>query len=163
MSCSRSVGRPVRIIWTFGGSDLTDHPAGIPDSERPRRNIFGDDASGSNDTVVSDGHSRQYTDFCPDPYIVTDSYRMCIFKAFVPLFHIKRMAGRVKSAVRSYEYIVSEPDRCPIQNDAVDIGKEILPDFDIIAIVAVEGLFYLEILPGPAEQPSYEFCPRGHI
>ncbi len=61
------------------------------------------------------------------------------------------MSGRIESAVGSDEYIIAELYLRLIQNNAVDIGIEILAYLYIVAVIAMEWLFYQKFMSGFTE------------
>ena len=65
----------------------------------------------------------------------------CIFQPFVALDRVERMSRGVERAVGGDEHVVAECHRGFVEYDKVEVGEEILPGGDIVAIVAVERLF----------------------
>ena len=65
------------------------------------------------------------------------------------------MAGRQEGAARADEYIVSENDFRTVQQGNAVVGKEILTQFDIVAVVAPDGRIEEEVFSGfPEEFPQ---------
>lgn len=57
------------------------------------------------------------------------------------------MAGRIETAVGGDEHMVAEADLGLVQDDAIHVGIEVFADFDVVAVVAEEGLLYQEVFP----------------
>ena len=54
--------------------NLLDHPARIPGSYHPVRDIFGNHASGADYRIASDMNARQDDGISADPHIISDGY-----------------------------------------------------------------------------------------
>ena len=87
----------------------------ISDGYRVRRNIFHHDATGSNYTIIADGHSRQNAYIATNPHIIADSYRTSIFEALVSLGGIDRMTCRIKATIRSDKHVVPKFYSSPVK------------------------------------------------
>lgn len=75
---------------------FANHPAWNPESKSPRRDIFGDNTSGSDHTAVPYGHPRQDNNIAAYPHIAAYSYRFCEFESHVAACSIKRMPGCIE-------------------------------------------------------------------
>ena len=91
--------------------DFTDHPAGIPRSQYPWRNIPVHHAACTDDRSLAYRHARQHTDTGSYPYVIAYRDGACIFQSLVPALCIQRMPCRIKAAVRGHKYIVAELHR----------------------------------------------------
>ena len=75
------LGIPVIFILL---ADWTDHPAGISGGNAIVRSILCDNAAGANYHITSDGYAGVDHDIAADPYLVTDSHRLCVFQIHIP-------------------------------------------------------------------------------
>ncbi len=112
-----------------------DDFARISNSNRIIRNIFDDYAAGANDHIAAYCHTRQYMDAATDPDIIANSDRIGVFKPGISSIRVNGVSGSVKAAVGSYEHVIAEYDFARIEYDSVVIGKKVIADLDVIAIV----------------------------
>lgn len=129
----------------MGGGNGADRSAGVACGYSARGNVGCDDASGSYDAVVADGHAWQDAYLGAYPDVVADCDGACVFQPFVPVYGVEGVPGCVKAAVGGYEYVVAECDFRFVEYDEVEVGVEVLADGDVVAVVAVEGLLYEEV------------------
>lgn len=127
------------------------------------RKALVDHASGSDNRVVSDADSGQNDGAGSNPDIVSNRNRVGVFQTAVTLRGIQGMTGSVETAVRSYENVLSETDRCTVEQHAVYVHIKIFTDFDVVAVVAVERLFDEEVVSSLSEQTAQQPVPFFHL
>lgn len=104
---------------------FTYYPARIAVGQHVSRYVFGYYAAGADYGIVANAHAGQYTDVGSYPNVVADGYRKCILKTCGAFCNVKRMAGRIESALRGNEYIVAEFNLRTVKYDAVHIHPQI--------------------------------------
>ncbi len=62
-------------------------------------------------------------------------YRLGIFHALIPLPDIERMTGSIERTAWGYEYIITKSHLRLVEDDTIGIGKEVVADLYIIAII----------------------------
>ena len=115
----------------FSRFDVADDPAGIAVCQHSRRDVLGDHAAGTDDTVVADAYPGEDTYVSADPYVIADGNRVGMFQTGIPLLLVQRVSGRVDAYMRGDEHIVSDGDPGPVEDDQVGVGKEIVTDMDV--------------------------------
>lgn len=138
---------------------MPDDAAGVAYGQRTGWNVSVDNTPGTDDAVVADGDAGQYADLRPDPHVVADGDGAGIFQPAVPLPDVERMAGRIETAVGGDEHMVAEADLGLVQDDAIHVGIEVFADFDVVAVVAEEGLLYQEVFPRFPQQGFQQLRP----
>ena len=150
---------PCVVTGKLFGSDLTKDPAGISDSYYIIRNILIHKAACSDDNIAPDRHAGHDLNACTEPDIITDFDRPGVFESGIASREINRMACSVETAVRCDKYIISECYPCSVQYRNIKVGEEIVADFNVISIVAVERRADGYILAGFAEYLSDTCVP----
>ena len=125
--------------------DLANHVAGIAEGEHIVRDVFRDDGACADHDVVTDRHSRHDTDISTDPDIVPDRDIDPVLISGVPCLRMKRVSCGAEHDIRSAHDIVPDGDLAHVQNDKVVVSKEILPDRDVVSIIAEERRLDAEV------------------
>ena len=79
------------------------------------------------------------------------------------------MCCRIHLHFRTEQYPVSDPDHIAIENDAIEIRKEVVPDGNVYPVVAIKGRSYLDILTAGSQKIAKNaaalcgFFGAGHI
>lgn len=139
--------------------DRPDDPAGTAGRQNARRDIAHHNAAACNDRARADGHARHDLHAAAQPHVVADRNRLRIFQQRIARFHIQRMRGRIQAALRRNEDIVPDGDRCAVENDQTVVCVEILPQLDVIAVIAPEVRLNGKFRAGP-EQSSQQRAAR---
>ena len=111
-----------------------------------------DDRAGANGHIIADIYTGAYRDIAAYPYIVAYMDGLGIFQPFVALFHVEWMTGCIEGTARSDEDIIAKGDLRLVEDDAIGIGKEVVADLYVIAIVAEERSHDGEALTGLSEE-----------
>ena len=123
--------------------NFPENTAGVPGGDGVGRNISGDDASGSNDTVVSDGHSGKNGRTGADPDVAADRDRHGDFQSRLALFRINRMLGGGETAVRSNKHMVAERNLDAVGYNQIVIRIEVVADKDVVSVIAPERSWFV--------------------
>ena len=150
---------PRIVTGELFGSDLTEDPAGIPDGYNIIRNILIHKASCSDDNIATNRHAGHDLNAGAEPDIISDFDRPGVFESGIAPREINRMACSVETAVRCDKYIISECNPCSVEDRNIKVGEEIVADFNVISIVAVERRADGYILAGFAEYLSDTCVP----
>ena len=67
---------------------ISDNPAGVSCRQNMIRNILGNHASGTDNTVFSDGNAGIDYNIASYPDIVSDYYRISVFQSLIAAFGI---------------------------------------------------------------------------
>ena len=118
-----------------------------------------DHAACADDGSVADADARQNGDVSAEPYVVAHGDGLCVFHARGPFSGVQRMHGGVDAALRPDEAVAAEAHGRAVENHEIVVGKEVLADFDVEAVVAAKAGFYEEILARAAENASEAFPP----
>ena len=118
--------------------DLSDHPAGVSGGNAPGGNVLRHDATGADDRVVPDADAGQDHDVSADPDVVPDRHVDSVLIERVSRGRVERVSGGINGDVRGELAVVADPHFAHVQDRAVVIGEEILPDFDVFSVIAVE-------------------------
>ena len=113
-----------------------------------------DNATGTYNTIIADGNTRQYTDLRTDPHIIAYGNWPCILQSTIPRTYIKRMPRRIEATIRSHKNIIAKSDRCTVENNTIHISVKILTKRYIITVVTIEGLLYQKGLSGTPQQTT---------
>ena len=136
MNLNGSLGLAVFI--PVGFRYFPDYTAGIAGGYDIGRNIFGYDASSGDYRVIANGHPGKDTGLRTDPYVIADSHGKSVFQTFITLLYVKRVAGGIDAYVRGDECVIADTNFRSIQDNEIHVGEEIIPNLDIIAIIALE-------------------------
>lgn len=118
--------------------DGAQYAAGITDGEAVRRDIFSNDAAGTNDAARADGHAGQDDDAAAEPDVVFDGNRRGLLPARAAQCGMQRMADGVERDVRREQDVVADMHRAAVQNGAAAVGVEMAAKADAAAVVAVK-------------------------
>lgn len=122
-----------------------DYFAWIAGGYRVFRDIPCDYTPGTDSAIVADCYAWKYRDVCPNPDIISYRNRACELKSTVSFNRIKRMTGRVKSAVRPDKHIVAKRNRRLVENYHIEVGIEIQANLYIVTIIAVKRLLNQDV------------------
>ena len=131
--------------------DFTNNLAGVPRRQAVGRNIFGDHAPGSDDASFSDGNAGQDNDAAANPATVFYRYGKSVGMADVFDFFIRFHGSEafiqlngVCSGVNLYvggdQHIVADGDPVAVHERAARIDGDVVPDMDVAAVIADEGM-----------------------
>lgn len=131
--------------------DFTNNLAGVPRRQAVGRNIFGDHAAGSDDASFSDGNAGQDNDAAANPAAVFYRYRKSVgmadvFNSFIRFHGSKALIqiNGVRSGVNLYvggdQHIVADGDPVAVHERAARIDGDVVPDMDVAAVIADEGM-----------------------
>ncbi len=110
--------------------------ARVPDGDAIGGDIFDDDASAADDGIVADGHARHDLRAAADPHVISDGDWGGGFAPPIAQLRVDGVLSGIESAIRTDEDVVAEGDGRAIENDGVVIGKEVVSEADIIAVIA---------------------------
>ena len=72
-----------------------------------------------------------------DPYVIADGHGKSVFQTLITLLYVKRVAGGIDAYVRGDERVIADTNFAPSRYE-IHVGEEIIPNLDIIAIIALE-------------------------
>lgn len=121
--------RPARLKRSRGFARVSDGDAIGGD-------IFDDDASAADDGIVADRHARHDLRAAADPNVVSDCDGGGGFEPPIAQLRVDGVLRGIESANRTDEDVVAEGDGRAVENDGVVIGKEVVSDADIVAVIA---------------------------
>jgi hypothetical protein len=139
--------------------DAARHSGG----DHVRGHILGNNAPRADDTVVANRHSLIDIDAPADPDAIADRYGFRTARPGCPLFGIDCVVRGVYADPWPEEHVVADFDLSTVQDDAVEIGIEPLPNADVETKLTEKYRF--EISPR-AERlivfvgQDYRTCPR---
>ena len=99
---------------------------------------MGDHTPGSDNNVVPYGNPGKYLNPRAEPDIIANRYRFVEHEPSVTLIRKQGVAGGMEAATGTDQNMIPEYDLPSVQDSHAVIGEELLPDFDIISIVAPE-------------------------
>lgn len=114
--------------------NVADYAAGISGCNNSRRDVLRDNASSADNGIVADGYAREYAYAAAYPYVVSNSDGVGIFQSLVTQFGIEGMACSVEAAVGAYKYVVAKGYGSCVENDTVEVGKKVMPYFNVVAM-----------------------------
>src|SRR5262245_448397 len=119
-------------------SDRADYPARVARGEYGVRDISRDDTAGADHGSRSDADAGENDRSATDPHVRPDLDGLPeLFTAAT--LGVEWMQRCVDLHGRSEQREVADPDRTYIQNNAVEIEEDPLSEFDVRAVVTVEG------------------------
>lgn len=128
---------PIPIFFRLAFDGLDDD-CRIAADDGVRRHVFHDDRAGCDDGIVADRDARIDDSAPADPHIIADAHRFAEFDTAQPLFDIERMGRRIDVDARPDQAVIADADVADVEEDTVEIGKEVMPDMDIIAVITAE-------------------------
>ena len=130
-----------------------------------RQNACGDiprdHAAGADDGVVPDGHAAADDDVGSQPHVVADGDGAGVLvvelgavrrPAHVPVACQKGMYGRDDGDVRPDKALLADMHGGAVEDDEVEVGKEIFADVGIAAVIEADRRLAVEVLAVAAEQ-----------
>ncbi len=108
---------------------------------------MGDHTPGSDNNVVPYGNPGKYLSPRAEPDIIANRYRFVEHEPSVTLIGDQGMAGGMEAATGTDQNMIPEYDLSTVKDSHAMIGEELLPDFDIISIVAPERGIDIDPLP----------------
>ena len=111
----------------------------ITGSEAVRGDVPRDDAPGGDDRAVTDGHTGADNHATSEPAVLTNGDRVSRLHRSAALLGIKWMRGGVELALRSHAGVCPYGDQTAVQQDAVGIDEDLLPEPDAVTMVTVKG------------------------
>lgn len=121
-------------------------PARVPGSQNVGRDIFRDDAAGTDGRAGTDGYASIDDSIAAYPDIVAYGNGMCRFDSLTATFRIERVGCRVKLDVRAQKYIIADPDFGAIKKHAIGVGVKMMSEIDVVAVVAMKGRHEFQIV-----------------
>ena len=103
-----------------------------------RRNIFDHHRAATNHYIRANRNARHNLHPSTNPHIIANGDRVGVLQPPVSALGIDGVPGSVETAVGGNKNIVAELYLRTIQNHCVVVGKEVLANLDIIAVVAPE-------------------------
>jgi hypothetical protein len=123
---------PFQRIW----KKLTNDSCWIPGNAYITRNITGDDTPGTNHRSIPDAHSRANDGSASNPDIRANGDRLRRFKPPASFGGTDRMGRRVNLNGWSEKHIVSDGHPRDIENDTVEVKKDLVAQYDVRSVVA---------------------------
>jgi len=94
-------------------------------------NILGDHTACADHHIRANGHTGQDNCISADPHIAAHCNGLCILQKGIAHILVDGMVGGVKAAVGGDKYIIPKGDLAGVNKDAVVVGIEIIPGFNI--------------------------------
>lgn len=132
--------------------------AGIPNRQHTVRNVLHNDAAAANDHVAADGDARHDLHACADPDIVADRDGTGVLQPLIAPFRVKRMTSRIEPAVRRDKNVVAKGHLCTVKDNRIVVGKEVLADGNVAAVVAPERCKDRKTLASRTEQTAHQLA-----
>ena len=129
----------LEIGIAIGFGDLADQLAGITRGDVPGGNVFGDDASRADHDVIADVDTGQDDRVSADPDVIADRDVDSILIGRVARSGMNRVTCRIDGDARGDLTVVADHYFAHVDDGAVVVAEEILPDFNVETVVAVEG------------------------
>ena len=86
-------------------------------------NVFGDNASGTNDAAASDGHTGENRDITAEPNVITQCDWLRALQSLIALIRKQRMNGGIHAAVRTDEAVRTDGNRRAIHEIGTVVEK----------------------------------------
>lgn len=137
--------------------DLADYAAGISCCNGPGGDIFGNDAPGTDDCIISDMYAGAHYRVSSQPYIVTDGHFFAIFKSGIASIRVNRMSCRIDGYVGRHLAVIAYFYFGHIDNRTVIIGKEIFTYLDVGTVVTIKRWINKRIFRF-SQKFFYDFC-----
>ena len=113
--------------------DLTQNPTGISYCDNIGRNVFGHNASGSDDAVVPNADSGQYDDTCAQPAVFHDVNRHIIFIGFLAKFRQNGVSRCGKNDIRSEHGIIADKDVGIVHCGKIKVCVDAFSEMDVFS------------------------------
>lgn len=120
------------------------------------RDVFGNDASGADDDIVSDGDTGEDGNAPSEPDVIPDRNGKGRFNARIAQIGVNGVVGGIDADIGADEGIFSDGDFSAIQHSQVVIDIGIFPDADIVTVIAMEGRFDMEVFRGGSQPGAYQ-------
>lgn len=98
-----------------------------------------DNATGSDDRAVADGHTGTDDHATTEPAVLADGDRVSGLHGTASLLSIHRVGGGIELTLGTDAGVGADSDQTAVQQDAVGIDEDILPEPDPVPMVAEEG------------------------
>ena len=113
--------------------DFAEYTAWISDRHHVVRDIFSDDAAGTDHSVLTDLDAGQDDDACADPGIFTDIDILVVLEPAAAEFRVDGVVGGSNRHVRSEHDLVSDIDVAVIDQSKIEIGIHIGAEVEVVA------------------------------
>ena len=137
-----------------GAINGAQHTTGVAGCDDIVGDIAGHDRTGADDRPVANRDAGQKDAATPDPDVVADRNRLAVLGSGGSSHRVERMGVGVDLDTRSKEDLIANRDRADIEDDTAEVGIEILPDPDVISVIATEGGFDPKIAAGFSKKIS---------
>ena len=142
--------RFLEVVDLFVGCGA-DNAGRVAGSDRIVGNVMRDHAAGADDASFSDGNAGQDNDAAANPAAVFYCYRKSVgmadvFNSFIrfhgskALIQINGVRSGVNLYVRGDQHIVADGDPVAVHERAARIDGDVVPDMDVAAVIADEGM-----------------------
>src|ERR1700730_10515110 len=111
---------------------------GVAYDRNTLRHIAGNNRAGPDHCIIADGHSRKDDGPAAYPNVLSDRYGTAELGTRLSDRRIARMIGGVYLNSRSDLRSGANGNRDDIKNDAVEVEKNVRPDADVVAKIAME-------------------------
>ncbi len=107
---------------------FANNPAGIAGSNNSARYILGNNAAGTDNTLITDSNSGHNFDIAAKPYFISDIYRLTCAAAVYPFLRINRMINGIYPYIGTKQGVIPNVNFCAIKNDTAKIDIHIIPN-----------------------------------
>ena len=146
--------------------DLADDAAGVAGRQHPVRDIVQDHAARADHHIVADGHAADNRHAAADPDIVADPDGLGVFgdggqtvipaQQPQPFVGQQGMGSRHQRNVGGDHHVISDINIGVIQYTKVVVGKKVLPDVGVQAVVELHRTLEVEPFPDLAQNGAHQ-------
>ena len=101
-------------------------------------NVFGDNASGTNDAAASDGHTGENRDITAEPNVITQCDWLRALQSLIALIRKQRMNGGIHAAVRTDKTMRTDGDGRAVHQMCAVIEKGILSNRAVVPVIGIK-------------------------
>ena len=112
--------------------------AGIAVCQHTGGNVFGDNASGTDDAAASDGHTGKNRDITAEPNVIAQRDWLCALQSLIALVRKHGMNGGIHAAVWANETVRTDGDGRAVHQICAVIEKRTLSNRAVIPVIGIK-------------------------